>query len=158
MCVTNPHLVHGCGRITFPHFKRFGSSQPRKPDPTDLVPSKAVVEEDGGIVVHGLRLEEGSTAASGEKRRLRLTYFQVLEEEPCGIKSWFPFHFGKLHLLPRLDSLDLQGYVLVRPRERRCLEVYNKVVFGSWVRIQDLLPGSARFRIVPQGINIPRHP
>lgn len=59
--VRNAHLMHGCGRIPLPHFERFGSSQPWKPDPTDFIPSEAVVEEHEGVLVDGLRLGRSTT-------------------------------------------------------------------------------------------------
>ena len=48
--------MHGYGRVPFPHFERFGGSQPWKPDSADLVPPKAVVEKHDCILIHGLRL------------------------------------------------------------------------------------------------------
>jgi hypothetical protein len=61
-----PYLVHGCGRVPFPHLERFWNSQPREPDPTDLVPPEAVVEEHDGVFINSLRLRGKSSIYSLE--------------------------------------------------------------------------------------------
>lgn len=65
-------MVHGCRGVPFPHFERFGSSKPRKPDSTDLVPSKAVIEEHGSIIIDVLRSEKVNYPPF-ERRDLDLT-------------------------------------------------------------------------------------
>lgn len=60
--MADAHLVHGCGGISFPHFERFGGSQSRKPNSTDLVAPKTVVEEHDGVFIHNLRLGRSTTS------------------------------------------------------------------------------------------------
>ena len=143
--VRNAYLVYGCGGIPFPHFERFGSSQPWKPDPADLVPSEAVVKEQDGIIVDGLR--SGRSITTLRTAETWLTHPQILEKEPGRIKSRSSFRCGELHLLSCFDSLDLGIRILVRAREFRRLKVDDKIVFGGWVRVQNLLPRSAGFAL-----------
>ena len=72
------------------------------------------------------------------RRDVCLAHSQVIKEESGRIKPGSPFHFRELDLLSRLDSLYLDVCVLVRAGKRRCLEVNDKIVFGSRVSIYDL--------------------
>lgn len=62
------HLVHGCRGVSLPHFERFGSSQLRKPDSTNLVAPEAVVEEHGGVTVDVLRSRRSATSSERRDR------------------------------------------------------------------------------------------